>query len=52
MILLTKKTEEIKKGLKSLVKLNPLFKIAIISESFAIFEVKKIAEINIKRWTK
>ena len=37
------------KGIKNLLKLIPLLSIAIISELFAILDVKKITEININR---
>tara|TARA_B100001142_G_scaffold38505_1_gene33844 strand:- start:408 stop:590 length:183 start_codon:yes stop_codon:yes gene_type:complete len=42
-----KKKDDIIKGLKNLLKLIPLLKIAIISELLAILLVKKTTEINI-----
>ena len=45
--MIAKKKDEIIKGLKNLLKLIPLLKIAIISELLAILLVKKTTEINI-----
>ncbi len=46
------KSEEMKYGHIILLKLIPLFRMAIISVLAAIFEVKKMTEINTKRGEK
>ena len=42
-------TAEIRNGFSSLLKLIPLFSMAIISVSFAIFEVKNITDMKINK---
>jgi hypothetical protein len=46
------KSDDMKYGHIILLKLIPLFKMAIISVFAAIFEVKKITDINTKRGEK